>query len=409
VTVAHALSSTQVFDPDVYGSGDPTTFGLPLDLYQRLRDEEPCVKLTLEDPMLIDEVWVVSRHADISAIDRDPETYAANIKHPLIWNYAPLDPNGKPGLLVQDGEEHSRKRAMVGKAFRPPVVKKLEEKFRGYATAVVDAALEKGSFDFVEDVAHTMPVQALGDILGIPEADRPQFFRWVDTFASPFDERVTPSFEKVAQSLMELWTYGLDLVEQRKLAPADDVLSRIAEMHLSDDEVQGNVALFASGAAETTRAALCHGMHELMRNPEQMAWLREHADDVPATVAQEFVRIANPIISLVRVTTKDVELHGQQIAKGDQVAMLFAAGNFDERAFDDPRRFDLSREPNPHLSFGRGPHACIGKHVAALEIKILLEELLKRTTDIRPTGPIDYVRDNYSRGVYALPVEVTPA
>jgi cholest-4-en-3-one 26-monooxygenase len=409
VTVGHDLTNSQVFDPDVYGQGDPTTFGLPLDLYQRLRDEEPCVKLTLEDPMLIDEVWVVSRHADITAIDRDPETFAANIKHPLIWTYAPLDPNGKPGLLVQDGEEHSRKRAMVGKAFRPPVVAKLEEKFRGYASSVVDAALEKGSFDFVEEVAHTMPVQALGDILGIPEPDRPKFFAWVDTFASPFDVRVTPSFEEVAQALGELWAYGLDLVEQRKLDPADDVLSRIAEMNVSDDEVQGNVALFASGAAETTRAALCHGMHELMRNPEQMAWLRERAGDIPPTVAQEFVRIANPIISLVRVATKDVEMHGQQIQQGESVAMLFAAGNFDEREFDDPRSFDLSRDPNSHLSFGRGPHACIGKHVAALEIKILLEELLSRTKDIRPAGPIDYVRDNYSRGVYALPVEVVPA
>lgn len=409
MTVADALTSSRVFDPEVYGNGDPATFGLPLDLYQHMRDEEPCVKLVLDHPMLIDEVWVVSRHEDISAIDRDPETWAANIKHPLIWNYAPLDPNTMPGLLVQDGEEHSRNRAMVGKAFRPPVVRKLEEKFRGYARTVVGEALEKGTFDFVEDVAHTMPVQALGDVLGIPEADRDKFFRWVDTFASPFDERVTSSPEKVGQALMELWAYGLEQVKERRENPTDDVLSRIAEMHSSDAEVQGNVALFASGAAETTRAALCHGMHELMRNPEQMAWLREHADDVPATVAQEFVRIANPIISLVRVATRDVELHGRVIRKGEQAAMLFAAGNFDERVFDEPRRFDLSREPNPHLGFGRGPHSCIGKHVAALEIKILLEELLRATKEIRPAGPIDYVKDNYSRGVYALPVEVTPA
>lgn len=409
MSVAPALTSSQVFDPEVYGNGDPTTFGLPLDLYQHMRDHEPCVHIELDHPMLIDSVWVVSRHEDISAIDRDPETWASNIKHPLIWTYAPLDPTMKPGLIVQDGEEHKARKAMVGRGFRPARVQGLEAKFRKYAKEVVDAALEKGTIDFAHDIAHMMPVQALGDILGVPEPDREQFFTWVDTFASPFDERVALSPEKVGQALMELWDYGLEQVEARKQAPADDVFSQIAAMHVSDDEVQGNVALFASGAAETTRAALCHGMHELMRNPEQMAWLRDRSDDIPPTVAQEFVRIGNAIISLCRVATRDVELHGQTIRKGEQVAMLFAAGNFDERAFDAPRAFDLSREPNPHLGFGRGAHACLGKHVAALEMKVLLEELLQRTSDIRPTGPIDYLKDNYSRGVYSLPVEVVPA
>jgi cytochrome P450 len=243
----------------------------------------------------------------------------------------------------------------------------------------------------------------------VPEEDRPKFFAWVDTFASPFDPRVTPSFEKVAQALMELWEYGLELVERKKVEPGDDVLSRIAEMGLPDAEVQGNVALFASGAAETTRAALGHGMDALMRNPEQMAWLRSRQDDIPPTVAQEFVRVGNPIVSLCRIATRDVELHGQTIPEGDKVAMLFAAGNFDTDVFENPRAFDISRDPNPHLGFGRGPHSCIGKHVAALEIKILMEELLQRTKEIRPTGDIDYVNDNYSRGVYSLPVEVVPA
>jgi cholest-4-en-3-one 26-monooxygenase len=403
------LSIGRVFDPDVYGNGDPTTFGLPLDLYDRLREDHPCYRLELSDPLLIDEVWVLSRWEDISAIDRDPETYAANINLPLIWKYAPLDPQDKPGLLVQDGEIHRERRALVGKAFRPASMARLEERFRHYASEVVATAVAKGTFDFVREVAHALPVQALGDVLGVPEEDRPRFFGWVDTFASPNDPRVAPAFEKVGQALMELWQYGLDMVRRKRECPADDVFSRLAEIDMSDDEVQGNVALFASGAAETTRADLCHGLHELMRNPEQMAWLHERAENIPTTVAQEFVRVGNAIISLVRTTTHDVELHGQQIKAGERVAMLFAAGNFDPVGFADPRSFDLSRDPNPHLGFGRGPHSCLGKHVAALEIKILLEELLQQTKEIRPAGDIDYVRDNYARGVYALPVEVTPA
>jgi cytochrome P450 len=121
------------------------------------------------------------------------------------------------------------------------------------------------------------------------------------------------------------------------------------------------------------------------------------------------VRIASPFTHLVRTATRDAELRGQEIKEGEVVAMLFAAGNFDPEAFEDPEEFDLSRRPNPHLSFGRGPHSCLGKHVAALEIKVLLEELLKRTKDIRPAGPISYIRDAYSRGVYELPVAMEAA
>jgi len=150
-------------------------------------------------------------------------------------------------------------------------------------------------------------------------------------------------------------------------------------------------------------------MHELMRRPDQMAWARERQDDIPATLPQEFVRIGNAIISLCRIATRDVEMHGQTIAEGEKVAMLFASGNFDERAIDNPREFDCARDPNPHLGFGRGPHSCLGKHIAAFEIKILMEELLQRTKSIEPAGPIDYVRDNYARGVYSLPVTVEPA
>jgi len=404
-----ALTSQQVFDPDVYGSGDPTTFGLPLDLYERMREEEPLVKLQLGHELLVDEVWVASRHADIWAIDKDPETWAANRGLVNIWKFAPLDPVHKPAMLVQDGEEHRKTRAFVSKAFRPNWVAKLEEKFRAYAVSVVEAAIAKEEFDFITEIAHEMPMQALGDVLGVPESDRAKFFSWVDTFASPFDTRVTPSFENVAKAIMELYEYALEIHELKRREPGDDVMTRLAEAGLSPDAIQGNVALLASGAAESTRSALGHGMHELMRNPEQMQWIMERAGDIPPTVVQEMVRIATPFTHLVRTATRDVELHGQVIQEGDKIAMLFASGNFDPEGIPDPRSYDLSRDPNEHLSFGRGPHSCLGKHVAALEIKILLEELFQRIEYIRPAGPISYTKDNYARGVYSLPVKVKAA
>jgi cholest-4-en-3-one 26-monooxygenase len=403
-----------VLDAETYANGDPTTFGLPLDQYRYLRDEEPCYLHEFNDPMLIDRAWIVSRHADIWAVDRNSELYAADRGFVNMWKVTPLDPRvgGKPAMLTMDGDKHRSQRGVMSKAFTPRMVKHLEDKFREYAVDIVDAALEKGTFNFVTDIGHTMPMEALGDVLGVPRGDRAKFFEWVDTFAAPFDTRITPSFEYVMNAIMNLLNYAVELGELKRQDPGDDVITQLVQAGLeviSEDELMGNVALLASGAAESTRTALSHGMHELMRNPEQMAWLRERAEDIPDSAIQEIVRIASPFTHLVRTATGDHELHDKQIKEGDIVLMLFAAGNFDERAFDEPNTFNLARENNPHLSFGRGPHQCLGKHVASLEMKILLEELLKRTKDITPAGDIEYVRDAYSRGVYQLPVTITPA
>jgi cholest-4-en-3-one 26-monooxygenase len=412
--VTTAKPDIRVLDADTYASGDPTTFGLPLEQYAYLRDEAPCYLYDFNDPMLIDRAWVVSRNADIWAVDKNSELYAADRGQVTMWKFSPLDPSvgGKPAMLTMDGAKHHQQRAVMSKAFTPGMVTKLEEKFRGYAVNIVDAAMEKGTFNFVTDIGHTMPMEALGDMLGVPPGDRAKFFAWVDTFAAPFDTRITPSFEYVVQAIVDLVSYAVELAEIKSREPGDDVITQLVQAGaevISQDDLMGNVALSASGAAESTRTVLSHGMHELMRNPAQMAWLRKHAHDIPNTAIQEIVRIGTPFTHLVRTATADHELQGQHIKEGDIVLMLFAAGNFDERAFDEPNTFDLAREKNPHVSFGRGPHQCLGKHVAALEMKILLEELLLRTKDITPAGDINYVRDAFSRGVYQLPVTITPA
>src|SRR5262249_24666969 len=229
-----------------------------------------------------------------------------------------------------------------------------------------DAALEKGTFNFVTEIGHMMPMEALGDVLGVPRDDRAKFLHWVDQFAAPFDTRITPSFEDVFKAITSLFEYSVELGDLKRREPGEDVIAQLVQATdaVSEDELMGNVALLASGAAESTRSALSHGMHELMRNPGQMAWLREHAQDIPGSAIQEIVRIAPAFTHPGRIATREHELHGKQIKEGDIVLMLFAAGNFDERAFDEPNAFNLARENNPHLSFGRGPHQCLGKHVA---------------------------------------------
>ncbi|BCP14199.1 cytochrome P450 [Mycobacterium paraintracellulare] len=408
-----------VFSPETYGNGDPTTFGLPLEQYAYLREQAPIYLYEFNHPMLMDRAWVLSRHADIEAVDRDPATWTAgrgwfNCSYGRFSFNDPVNnPDGKPTMLTSDGEDHRRQRRVVSRTFTPKLVAQLQEKFHGYAKKVVDHALELGTFNFVTEVAHLMPMEALGDVLGVPAEDRPNFFGWVDQFAAPFDPRITQSFDQVIDAINSLMDYSLHMRDRRRASTADDVLSQIARAsmgdELSDDEVQGNVGTLAAGAAESTRAALAHAMHELMRRPDQMAWLRERATDIPMTAPHEIVRIATPFTNFARTATRDVVLHDQVIKEGEIVGLLFPSANMDPEVFDQPERMDLSRDPNPHMGFGRGPHSCLGKHVALLEIKILFEELLQRTKDIQPAGEISYMYDSFSRGVYDLPVTVVPA
>src|SRR5262249_41613871 len=328
---------------------------------------------------------------------------------PVISIFGPVHPTERPGIFCQDGEVHKERRNQIGRAFRPAALKRLEARFREIAVELVERAIEKGTFDFIEEIAHPLPTTAISEVLGVPEKDREQFYKWSDSFISPFDERFAAEAAQGLEALTGIWNYALRIAERKRREPADDVLTVLAQSGASDGEIQGNVATFAAGAGETTRAVLGHSLHELMRNQEQMAWLREHASDVPGTAVQEMVRIASPVVQQVRTATEDTELHGQRIEAGELVAPLLPSANFDPDAIEDPRRFDLTREPNPHLSFGHGSHKCIGRHVASLEIKVLYEELLARTSDIRPAGEISYIKGHLTRGVYSLPVTVRPA
>jgi cholest-4-en-3-one 26-monooxygenase len=414
-----ARPQISIFDVDTYGNGDPTTFGMPLDQFAYLREYEPCLPVEFDNPILPPKVYVLSRHADCEAADRDPDTWAAdlgwfNVSYGKLVFHDPINnPEGKPSVITTDHEIHRRQRTVMGRSFTPAAVKAMEDRFRAIARQIVDHALELGTFNFVTEVANRMPMEALGDVLGVPQEDRRRFFGWVDCFVAPFDPRVTTDLSEVLEVNRSLFRYALELRDKRADAPGEDVISQVVKAavneRMSDDELQGNVLTLAAGAGESTRSTLSHGMHELMRRPEQMEILRAQADDIPPTAVQEMVRIATPFTHFVRTARKDAEFHGQEIRQGELIAMFFAAGNFDPEAFDEPNEFDVLRDPNAHLSFGRGPHSCLGKHMAALEIKVLLEELLQRTREIRPAGSISYMREVFSRGVYELPVTVVPA
>ncbi|OBJ42498.1 linalool 8-monooxygenase [Mycolicibacterium mucogenicum] len=406
-----AVLDIDVLSPEVYRDGDPEQNGLPHAAYALLRADAPCYRHKLHDPMMIPETWVVTRHADVARVNRDGETFC-NGAGPTLRAFTPFEPDkgGRPAMIAMDGAEHRRNRRTVNRGFTPNVVKTFENHFRAVAADLVSKAVHKGEFDFVPDLAVEMPLTAISDLMGVPHGDRQKFLAWVNAIAVPTDPNFAPSLEDSMTALANLWSYGLELAEHRRKEPGEDLMSRIVEAHaedmLSEDELQGLMVMLAGAGTDTTRNTLTHGLHALLRHPAQMAWLRDHADSIPMSAVQELVRWASPVIHFRRTATRDTHINEQPIKKGETVTMLFAAANFDETVIPDPMSFDLSRQVNPHLSFGVGPHACLGKHIAAVEIRVFFEELLKRTSHIEQVGPIGYVRDNFFRGAHTLPVSV---
>ncbi len=398
-----------VMSPDVYRNGDPATNGLPLEAYAQLREQAPCYRHPLSDPLMVDNIWVLTRYEDVTEVDRNAEVFRSQTGHTArLFTPFEQDYGGKPAMIGLDGQEHRKNRGVVAKAFTPKVIRAFEAHFRSICSEIVDRAVSKGTVDFVPEVAIEMPLDAISHLMGVPKVDRPKFLAWVNAMAVPTDPEYAPSPEAALEAVANLWQYGLELADKRREVPGDDLMSRIVAATdadtLSEDELMGFTVLLAGAGSDTTRNAFSHGLYALLKNPEQMAYLRANADDVPNTAVQEIVRWASPVIHFSRTAEIDTEIAGQEIAAGDRVAMLFPSANFDPTTFDDPHMLDLTRDPNPHVSFGVGPHACLGKHVAALEMKLLFEELMKRTSKIELAGEIGYVRDNLLRGVHTLPV-----
>lgn len=397
--------------PDLYGSGDPRTGGLPLDLYDVLRDNMPCYRQELDEEGFIDWTWVVSRYDDVVMVDTDAVRFRST-EGTSVRAFEPTLPKhgGKPSMLTLDGDEHYRNRLIVSRGFTPRSIKALEASLRTIAVEVVDNALQDETFDFVERVARQLPMRAICDLLGVPDADRQALVHWSDTIASPTDPVLTPSLEDMLFAVNAVCDYALTLADRRRSDPADDLMTKVVAAResdtLDDDELMGMMLLLAVAGNETTRNAISHGLNAFIQHPDQWQDLRERTDDVVDTAVEEILRIACPVVGFTRRVAVDVEIHGQHIEAGDPVTFLYASANHDPRKFDDPRRFDIRRAPNPQVSFGKGPHFCLGASLARLEIKLIFTELARRVGSVEPAGLIEYHRDAILRGVRRLPVKI---
>jgi cytochrome P450 len=306
-------------------------------------------------------------------------------------------------------------RRLVSGAFAPRAIAELKGELRRRARAILDGIAPAGRCDFLVDVAAELPLQATCILLGVPEVDRHRVGRWID-FAFDFEGRGYLEQTAEAQTAMlDLWRYGADLVAEKRRHPGDDMLSVVLHAELPDadpprltDEEAGMffTLLFAAGA-DTTRNATAGGFLELLRHPDDLAALAADPGLLP-TAVEEMIRWTSPSAYNRRTATRDVTLDGHRMRAGDKVVVWEASANRDERVFPHAMRFDVRRDPNPHLGFGHGVHFCLGANLARLEMRVILGETLSRLADVTLDGAVEYTRSNKHNGIRHLPVRFRP-
>ncbi|MCV7280539.1 cytochrome P450 [Mycolicibacterium flavescens] len=390
-------------DPDVLLRGIPVTE------FAELRRTAP-VWWNEQAESIFDDggYWVISRHEDIKAISRDSELWSTNRKGAVMRlpegvTAEQLDLT-KALLINHDAPEHTRLRKLVSRLFTPRSISTLEDKLATAARDIVAAAKEKGSGNFVDDVAMSLPLLAIADLIGVPEADREKLFGWTNAIMNTDD----PDFDSdPTMANAELMGYAYAMAEERRRCPADDIVTRLVQADidgesLDDVEFAFFVILLAVAGNETTRNAMTHGMNAFFENPDQWELFKRER---PETTADEIVRWATPVHCFQRTALADTEIGGVTIREGQRVGLFYSSANYDEAVFDRPFDFNILRDPNPHLGFGgNGAHYCIGANLARMEIKLIFNEIADQIPDITKLGEPQRLRSGWINGLKDLQV-----
>ncbi|UKY50147.1 cytochrome P450 [Streptomyces inhibens] len=413
------LADVDLADNDRFTDGE-----LPWRMFDTLRREDPVH--WQPEPAPHHGFWAVTRHADIVRVDRDPETFTST----RFTNLEEVDDDQiavRRSLLETDGLRHQALRRLLQRRFTPRAVAAYGDFLRGLTARTLDAALAKGGFDFVTEVAADFPINVLARMLDVPEGDTRRLIDWGNRIIGNTDPDYADVLLESAESeryrnlpfrspaALEVFAYGRELAAKRRGGSGVDLVSMLVNqtprdgIALSQEDFDNYFLLLVVAGNETTRHAISHTMLALMNHPGEMAKLQADPSLIPNAV-EEFLRWASPVYHFRRTATRDVTLGGKRIKEGDKVVLWFASGNRDEAVFEDPYGFDVTRRNNGHVTFGKGsPHFCLGSSLARLEMRIMFEELLPRLAGIRLTGPVRRVRSNFVNGIKELPVEVVPA
>jgi cytochrome P450 len=401
------LDPLEFIDPDRYARD-----GYPHEVWSRLRREAP---VHWFDSTPGEHFWAITKHEDIVFISKRPDWFISDPV--LVIQLTPFERRGPPipkSLIDFDPPRHGPQRKLISKGFTPRALRRFHADIERIARRVVEdlfAEGDEGECDFVEKISAPLPIAVIGWLLGVPESDWPKLFDWTNRILGAHDpeyrsHRSPGATLRAAQA--ELFEYFSHLVAERRREPRDDLVSLFAHAEvegraLSQHEVLAWCNLIVAAGNETTRNATTGGMLALIEHPEALRRLQSE----PALLRdgiEEILRWTSPIIHFARTATRDVEIRGRKIAKGEIVAMFYPSANRDEDVFEAPFEFRIDRRPNRHLAFGIGEHFCAGAHVARLEMEYALRFLLPRIEEVELAGPPARLRSNLLGGFKRLPI-----
>lgn len=354
----------------------------------------------------VNDLWALARYDDVKAAGTDTATFSS------AGGIRPKFP-GLPMMIDLDAPEHVRRRKLVSAGFTPRRVQAMEAQVRAVCDEVIDQVCERGSCDFVRDIAAPLPLNVIGDMLGV--ADRSDLLRWSEDMLGSQGAADPAGLEAAAQAFAEYTAYMERALADRRRTGADgDLVGILVHAEIDGDRLDQlslihETLLILIGGDETTRHVISGGMLALLEHPDQRERLQAEPALLPVAV-EEMLRWVTPIKDMVRTTTREVELRGERIPAGAEVMLLYPSANRDESVFDHPGTFDAARAANPHLAFGFGAHFCLGNQLARLELRVMFEQLFERLPDLALAGPgpLPHRPSNFISGLESMPVTFTP-
>jgi cytochrome P450 len=409
------LSRMDLVNPDSYVER------VPFEWFDELRHTAPVA--WHPEPAPNQGFWAVTRYDDLVQVHMDWETFSSEKGAVALEELDEEQLRIRKSMLETDPPRHRELRNICNKRFSARGVGAYEDFIRDVARRVLDRALEQEEFDFVPEISRELPIRFLCAIFTVPQEDAPMLIRWGDAMIGNQDPEFTHAVVDQVDTeayrdlpfrspiALEMFEYAHRQRDLRLEEPQDDAITALTvaqrEGVLSEREFDNYFGLLMIAGNETTRHTISHGLLALMEHPEQMQMLKDDPSLIGPAV-EEILRWATPVLHFRRTATRDTELRGQAIREGDKVVTWYISANRDEEKFEEPYRFDVTRAgASEHVTFGPGgPHFCLGAHLAKLETRILLQELLPRLRSIELTGPVVRMRSNFVNGIKHMPVRV---
>ncbi len=385
--------------------------GFPQDTFTWLRANDPVHWHHPTDRTPDGEgFWVVSRHADVVAVQRDAETYSSETGGARTGGGTGIKDEPQAGIMLNmtDGARHQRLRSLVNRGFTPRAIGALEGELRRRTDQLLDA-VGSSRFDAVHGFARELPAQAICIVLGVPQAHRAQLLDWLDAGIEAAGGSIV-----APDATRRIREYAKGLIADKRARPDGGIMSTIVHAtaedgsRLTDRELVALFGLLFPAGAETSRSAMAGAIKAFADHPDQFDRLRADRALVPPAI-EEIVRWTTPSVYKRRTATVDTELGGRSVSAGDKVTIWEMSANRDERVFADPFTFDVGRDPNPHLGFGWGVHYCLGASLARLELRVALEAMIERYSGFEAAGPAEWTPNNRLFGLRRLPVIARPA